>query len=186
MDKKVSMLEQYIPLLSGLVFVGLFLLSFVGFYIKSKKDTGLIIADDVAQLKIILEKIHATCKIIDFDYQKNWINFLNVASFEGSEVGNMNLAYPEKWEGPYLKDNPTIQEKEYMVVKTDKGYFITPGEGVRLPNGKKIGSDILLDINTDIQQLIQGGVLAYKQKPLATTLILTQPVYNDIELSADL
>ena len=61
--------------------------------------------------------------IYGFDYQKNPINFLNIKSFEGSEVTSMNLTFPDQWEGPYLSDNPTIQQKDYLIVKTKKGYL---------------------------------------------------------------
>jgi len=167
--------ERYIPILSGFVLATLFIFSAIGLYFKSKRNTGYIIADDVAQLTTILENINKTCKIIDFDYQQNWINFLNVGSFEGSEVGTMNLAYPQKWEGPYLKDNPTMQEKEYMVVNTNKGYFVTPGNGVKLPKGDIIGKDIKLDESADIMQLIMDGTLKYRGKALAAPLDLSSP-----------
>ena len=162
--------DQYIPLLSGAVFFGLFALSGIGLYFKSKRNTGLIIADDVARVVALLTTIHDTCRIIDFDYQQNRINFLNVGTFSGSEVGSMNLAYPQKWEGPYLNDNPTMQEQEYLVVKTNKGYFVTPGNGVRLPSGKVIGTDIILDETKDIQHLIESGDLMYKDKALSAPL----------------
>ena len=175
MTKKGFINERYSPILSGCVFIGLFVLSVVGLYFKSKRIVGFIIADDVARLTVILENINKTCKIIDFDYQQIWINFLNTGSFEGSEVGNMNLAYPEKWEGPYLKDNPTMQEKEYMVVKTNKGYFVTPGNGVKLPSGKVIGTDIIFGEDADIMQLIESGELLYRDKALAAPLDLRSP-----------
>ena len=63
----------------------------------------MMIAQEVVQLRDIFHRIHKTCVIIDFDEQKNHINFLNVEKFTGSEVGPMNLAHPEKWEGPYLE-----------------------------------------------------------------------------------
>jgi len=173
MLKKDFIAKQLTPILSGFVFVGLFMLSVVGLYFKSKRDIGFIIADDVAQLTAILDAIHKTCKIIDFDYQQNWVNFLTVGSFEGSEVGTMNLAYPEKWEGPYLRDNPTMQEKEYMVVSTDNGYFITPGRGVKLPSGKVIGQEIKLGRDANITQLIETGELRYRDKALAAPLDLS-------------
>lgn len=170
MKKQGFIKDQYIPIISGAVFFGLFALSGVGLYVKSKRSVGFIIADDVARLKTILETINRTCKIISFDQQQNVINFLNVGAFSGSEVGPMNLAYPQKWEGPYLTDNPTMQEKEYMVVQTNKGYFITPGNGVRLPDGKVIGIDIIFDKKANIDQMVQSGVLAFKGKALSVVL----------------
>jgi hypothetical protein len=114
--------------------------------------------------------------IIDFDNQKNSINFLNVAKFTGSEVGPMNLAHPEKWEGPYLQDNPTMQHIAYQVVSTKKGYFITPGEGVKLPNNKIVGKDIVLDKKANIEaMMIDADALMYKDRSLAAALELGAP-----------
>jgi hypothetical protein len=158
-------------LMTGIFFfIGL---SFIDTLYRSKDDAGLMIAQDVAHLKDVFEKIHHDCVIIDFDAQKNPINFLNVAKFVGSEVGPMNLAYPEKWQGPYMKDNPTIYHIAYQVVSTKKGYFITPGEGVTLPNKKIIGKDIVLDKNADIEaMMLSSQALCYKDKPLAAHLDL--------------
>lgn len=112
---------------------------------------------DILKLARIFERINKTCVILEFDYQKNPINFLNVKSFIGSEVGPMNLAYPDRWEGPYLSKNPTIQSIEYQIVRTRKGYFITPGQGVMLPNRKVIGKDIIFDERSDIQAMLKDA-----------------------------
>ena len=129
-----------------------------------------VLTSDIEQLAQIFKKINKTSKIISFDHQKNWINFLQIkkGGFKGSEIGSMNLVYPKKWEGPYLKDNPTYQSKEYQVVRTQKGYFIVPGEGVTLPNGKVLGKDIILDEGADIEQLVRekNGLMS-GDKPLA-------------------
>ena len=109
-----------------------------------------LIADNVVQLKTIFERIDSTCGIIDFEYEKNWINFLNVGTFLGSEVGPMNLRNSRNWEGPYLRDNPTIQEKEYQIVKVREGYAVMPGVGVRLSNGAVVGIDILVTPHTSV------------------------------------
>ncbi len=146
-------------------------LSIVDTMYRSKDDAGLIMADDIVRLKNVFQRIHQDCGIIDFDAQKNPINFLNVVKFSGSEVGPMNLAHPEKWHGPYMQDNPTIYHSAYQVVSTKKGYFITPGDGVTLPNKKIIGKDIVLDKNADIEKMMMDSqALSYKDKPLAAHL----------------
>lgn len=142
--------------------------------------SGNTIADDVQKLAAVFAKINEHCGISSFDYQQNPINFLNTVQFVGSEVGPMNLAHPEKWKGPYLDDNPTVQGKEYMVVRTAKGHFITPGNGVKLPNGLVIGKDIVLDDQADIPALIrdQQGLL-FNDKPLAAPMgELFTPVFE--------
>ena len=54
---------------------------------RAKDDAGLMMAAEVVQLRDIFHRIHKTCQIIDFDNQKNSIDFLNVEKFAGSEVG---------------------------------------------------------------------------------------------------
>ena len=51
---------------------------------------------------------------------------------------------------------------------TKKGYFIVPGTGVRLSNGKVIGKDIVLDEDADIEQMAADDqALRYRGKKLA-------------------
>ena len=131
-------------------------------------------------------RIHKTCVIIDFDAQKNPINFLNVEKFTGSEVGPMNLVHPEKWEGPYLKENPTMFHIAYQVVSTKKGYFVTPGDGVTLPNKKVIGKDIILDQKANIDAMMANPQeLMYKDRPLAARLELGSPANIQFFLNDD-
>ncbi len=159
------------PILTVVLFVILVGLAVFRFFYQVRVGSEQIISQEVSELVKIFERIDKTCKIIDFDYQKDPINFLNVEKFAGSEVGSMYLAYPQKWEGPYLKDNPTIQEKEYMIVHTRRGHFITPGDGVRLGNGKLIGKDIVLDYNANIPVLMQDeNALMFQGKSLAAPL----------------
>lgn len=159
-----------ISLTMGAIVAALFAITAVNFVYRSEMATGTQLLNDLEKLKGIFSSINAQCKILSFDAQQNPINFLNVGSFKGSEVGSMNLAYPEKWQGPYVEDNLTIQDKEYMIVKTDAGHFITPGNGVSLPNGKRIGTDIIVDKQANIQGLIDGKQLSYQGKPLAVSI----------------
>jgi len=144
------------------------------FYISAKQVTDSLITQQVEQLAKILNEINDTCKIITIKHDKNYIDFLNIKSFVGSEVGPLNLAYPDQWKGPYLNENLSIQGKSYELVKAHGGYYVVPGEGVKLSNGKIIGKDIMFDSNTDIEQYIneQGG-LEYENRPLAI------PVFRD-------
>jgi hypothetical protein len=163
-----------ISLVTAGIFVVLIVVTYFSSRYKTKETTGILIAQDIARLSEIFQRIHEQCKILSFDYQKNPINFLNNISFVSSEVGPMNLANPEGWKGQYVDDNPTIQGKEYQIVRTKQGYFITPGEGVWLPNGKVIGKDIMLDENTDIPALMRDkNGLQFEGKALAAPLPLT-------------
>ena len=164
-----------IPIASAFILACFVIIYFVGFIYQTKREAGTDIADDIEQLVSIFKKIDKDCSIISFDYQKNPINFLTVAKFVSSEVGSMNLAHPQNWKGPYVDDNPEMQGKVYQVVKTKQGYFIAPGEGVRLPNGKIIGKDILLDKKSDIFSMMGNPhELLYKNKSLAAPLKLSK------------
>jgi hypothetical protein len=155
------------------VFVGI---TFMDTWYRAKDDAGTMMATEVIKLRDIFHRIHKTCEIIDFDAQKNPINFLNVEKFNGSEVGPMNLVYPEKWQGPYVKDNPTMYHIAYQVVSTKRGYYVTPGDGVKLPNNKIVGKDIILDQKANIDEMmLNDQELMYKNKPLAAYLELGTP-----------
>lgn len=165
-----------IPIVAVVAFVIFLAISTADLWRQSKVNIGMIIAQDVVQLRDVFHKIHRDCMIIDFDDQKSSINFLNVGSFSGSEVGPMNLVHAKKWQGPYMKDNPTIQKIAYQVVTTKKGYFITPGDGVKLPNGKIVGKDIILDKKADIAALARDkNALLFNDYPLAVPLSLGAP-----------
>lgn len=164
---------------TGAVIVGLLILTFVNYFYRSDVVSGTIITQEVKRLGEIFQRIHEDCTILGFDNQQNVINFLNVKTFTGSEVGPMNLARPEKWRGPYVDDNPTIQSKEFMVVKTNDGLFITPGNGVRLPNGKVIGKDVILSKDADIAAMMQdSNALRFKDRALAQKLTLSSSRIN--------
>lgn len=157
---------------TGIVVIALFVVSMVNFVYRADIETGTLIADDIKKLSVIFDRINSKCVILGFDEQQNIINFLTVEKFVGSEVGSMNLAYPDKWEGPYIGDNPTMQGKEYMIVRTKQGYFITPGNGVKLPNGAIIGQNIVLDENADIEGLMANRTLYYRGRVLAARVTM--------------
>ena len=163
-----------IALFAILVGISIFSLTY-----KSKTNTVTLIDNDLRVLVDIFNRIDKDCKILNFDYTQNRINFLNVKSFAGSEVGAVNLAYPEHWQGPYVTDNPNIQGEEYLIVVTSKGYFITPGTGVRLPNDLVVGRDIVLNKEADIEAMIKpGGPLNYNGTPLAAKLNVGANIYE--------
>lgn len=167
--KKVGM-----SLISGFmvsIICGFVILSIVNFHYRSSYVLGAAIAADVQKLGKAFEKINRECSILKFAQQQTPITFLNVESFTGSELGGMNLALPENWQGPYLPLNPEVQNIEYMVVRTDEGYFVTPGNGVTLPNGKEIGTDIILDQKANIGKMMYDkDALYFNRKPLAYVL----------------
>jgi hypothetical protein len=169
------------PLLTIILLIVLTSLSVFSLIYKSQENTAALIDNDLQVLVDAFNRIDQDCKILNFDYTLNRINFLNVESFVGSEVGAMHLGHPEHWKGPYLKVNPTVQEQEYFVVVTHQGCFVTPGFGVRLPNGRIVGSDIVLNKDADIETMMQpGGLFYYNGKALAAKLKVGATVFERI------
>lgn len=160
------------PVISITVMLGLVAISFAVFFKEARNGTDEIVAHDVKRLAEIFALIDSICRIKDFEHIHNYIDFLTVEAFRGSEIGSMNLVYPDNWEGPYLDDNPTVQEKYYEVLKTKQGYYIVPGQGVRLSNGKTIGADIVLNEFSDIQTMLlrTDKLLSKEGKPLAARI----------------
>lgn len=160
---------------AGLMLIMLSIIGFASIWYEAKISSDLLIAQQVQELALIFKNINQECGIISFDHMRTYIDFLNVNSFEGSEVGAMNLLYPDKWKGAYLKDNFTIQGKVYEVVTTKHGSFIVPGYGVVLSNGLKVGKDIIINNDTDLDKMtLKGGVLNFRGKPLAIRIALQE------------
>ena len=147
--------KKAIPALAVSIFFVLFTLSIWMFFTYSKNVTDAFIVKDLSQLEEIFKQIDQDCKITGFDHIKNYVDFLTVKEFVGSQVGAMKMSYPKNWKGPYLLQNPTVLEQSYIVLKNKKGYYLVPGDGVVLTNGKIIGRDIILNDQTDIELLMQ-------------------------------
>jgi hypothetical protein len=82
----------------------------------------------------------------------------------------MNLMYPKKWNGPYLGDNPTLQDTYYIVARLADGYYIMPGIGVTLSDDRVIGTDVI--VSSDVSgQSLEG--LQDKKKSLIAKISVT-------------
>ena len=164
----------------GMVFLILFAWSFYSLFYLARVEKNELIFQQANKLVEILTRIDKSCGIIGFDGEKNPVNFLNIKSFAGSEVGPINLARPQNWQGPYLTANPTIQDKHFYILKTRKGLYLVPGDGVKLSNRKVLGTDIIITANTDIQELLQQqSGLWYQGKPLIIKLELQNKQLSD-------
>lgn len=178
--KKSDLVFAYwLPVLTGILFFALFGIAVFNLIYRTKTIGNEIISHDVRQLVQIFKKIDHDCNIAGFDYQKNNIDYLNVGSFEGSEIGSLDLKYPSNWKGPYVKDNPTIQNKAYQVVQTRFGHFIVPGDGVKLSDGKIIGKDIVLNEKADVERMTaKGGPLNQGGASLAAKLEIGDNLFS--------
>jgi len=164
--------KRYFPVISTL-FLSLIVTVFViRVFYSRPRIVAAIIEDDIKLITLALEKIDARCNILTIEDTHNEIDFLNTKSFSGSQVGPISLAYPKKWEGPYLRISPTLQEKFYEIVKAKDGVFVMPGRGVRLPNGLVVGKDFNVDREAEVLKLAgKGGPLSYEDKKFASKLI---------------
>jgi len=160
------------PWIVGAIFSTIFLISTITLWRSSRLAFDEVAHDDILKLQQIFERIQDDCYIVDFEHVFNYIDFLNVRSFSGEKVGSMELAFAKNWNGPYLTNNLRIQNKLYAVLKNKQGYFIIPGYGVQLANGKVIGKTLILDENSDMKKVMQDdqglnskpGVLAAQIK----------------------
>lgn len=170
-----------ITIISSCVLALLIVGAFIFFIRDVRIAQDKTIVEHLDQLTLIFKRIHETAHIVDFEHEQNYIDFLNVKCFSGSSVGSMHLMYPEKWEGPYVESNLEIQGKPYLLLKTRKGYWITPGIGVRLSSGKIIGKDIKINYDTDFEALTAPGqVLSFKNHSLAIP-VPVQTNYEEVE-----
>lgn len=127
-----------------------------------------VIKSDLDQLERKLTDIDTTCNILSIASERIHLDFLNVVKFEGSTVGSINLAYPDKWKGPYLGRNSTLSGHFYEMIRVKEGYFIVPGYGVKLPNGYIVGKDFVITFNTVVSDMLKpNGFFNYRGEQLA-------------------
>ncbi len=130
-----------------------------------------VIEQDVVRIARILASVDKNCTVLSMNGEYMPVNFLTVKSFVGSSVGGLNLAYPQKWQGPYAETSPTYQQRFYEIVRTREGLFVVPGQGVTLPNGFIMGRDVLIDYDTSVKKMLsKGGVLNHQGSLLGQQL----------------
>jgi len=155
------------------VFSSSFLLLLIGLYffkIYRQKPYFVtnIIAKDLRVLHSVLNKIDDECNILSVKHGHIVLDFLTVNGFAGSAIGGMNLAYPKKWQGPYLKRDLMLNGKYYELAHVRDGTYIIPGKGVKLPNKKIMGQEVQVKHYTTLAKLLEpGGDLNFKGKALA-------------------
>ncbi len=133
-----------------------------------------VIKSDLSQIEKNLGIIDKDCNILSIVSERAYVDFLNIEKFSGSMVGSLNLAYPAKWKGPYLRRNPTLQGLFYEIIKTRSGVYLVPGHGVKLPNGMVVGRNFEVTYDAPIEKLLQsGGALNYKGEALARKIKFT-------------
>lgn len=177
-DKNLGFLRKffskYFPVVSTLFFALLVIVFVAKIFYSRPRIIASIIEDDIKLIALALEKIDAKCSILTIEGDHNEVDFLNVEKFSGSQVGPIGLAYADRWEGPYLRINPTFQETFYEIVKAKDGIFVMPGRGAVLPSGLEIGKDFIVGTGTEVEKMTkEGGPLTFKGKKFASKLLFT-------------
>ncbi|MFH1643643.1 MAG: hypothetical protein ABIA74_00510 [bacterium] len=166
-----KILKKYFIIFSVTLFLAL-VFFFVWRNFKSRPYfSAILINTDISKILDSLSKIDRDCSILEIQNDRDYIDFLSVEKFKGSEVGPLNLAYSKNWKGPYVQQNPVFQGKLYEIVKAKDGIFIVPGQGASLPNGYIIGKDFKVDKNSEILEMLKkGGKLNFEGRPLAVKI----------------
>lgn len=163
--------KRFFPIFSVTLLLSLFILFLVRSYKEKSLFISSVISNDIENIVTALNKIDKSCNILSVKNNSNYIDFLNVKKFVGSEVGCLNLAFPEEWDGPYLYDNPSFEGKMYEIIRLDNQYFVLPGRNVKLPNGLVVGKDFDYNSATRVEEMLEiGGYLNYKGQPLGKIL----------------
>ncbi len=161
-------IKKYFTVFSATLLSLLALLFVFKMYYSKPYFVASLIQADLCRLEEILHKIDNTSEILALQNDHEPIDFLTVKSFVGSMVGGINLAHPQKWAGPYLEQNPSIQGKFYELVRAKDGYFVVPGQGVMLPHGAVMGKDVVITRNTMLGNVMKPeGYLSYRGIKLA-------------------
>lgn len=183
-DKKTKKtFRKIFPFLSITLLIFLILFFFVRIYKNKPYFITSVISKDIGRIVDSLNRIDQKCNILSIEHERNYVDFLTVTKFVGSEVGCLNLAFPDKWQGPYAQDNPTMRGKLYEIVKTKEGIFVVPGFGVMLPNRLEVGKDFEITFDSSIREMLQeGGPLNYKGQALAAELKFKIGDWGDEEL----
>ena len=174
-DQKMStfwnLYKRYLPAF-GVTLIAIMFAVIVWRSIRNKPEfIASTIHSDITRIATALGTIDKQCGIVRLVHDRNYVDFLTVVKFVGSEVGPLILAHPEKWKGPYLKDNPVVYDKLYEIVRAQDGFYVVPGYGVELPNGFIMGEDIVINHEVSVELLLkQGAALNYRNDLLAARI----------------
>lgn len=170
-NKSTLSKQTWFALISGLVIVAIALYAGYTFFRERTVLSGSIIHRNVSSIVEILRRVDTSCDILSIRSGRNPIDFLQVEKFVGSEIGPLNLAHPDNWEGPYVQDNYIYDSRPFDLVATKRGFYVVPGHGSRLPNGSIMGKDVLLTYRSNIDKFLQpGGSLHFNNQAFAQKL----------------
>jgi hypothetical protein len=174
-EKRISPLwkfvQKYFVIFSSTLLAFLLLIFFLKIYQDTSSVRVSVMREDLEVLQQILNRIDKECNILNVRSKGADLDFFTVEKFTGSNVGCLNLAYPKNWRGPYLQQDPTMDGRFYEILRARDGYFIVPGQGVRLPNGLVMGKDVMLSDQVRLEDLLKsGGVLNYNGQALGMKL----------------
>jgi hypothetical protein len=134
---------------------------------------GAVVRSQVRLLGKALQKAHNDVRFMQILPGKHSLDFLVASRFECDSNAGIGVERKNAWKGPYLNRIPTIQGHPYVLLKTSKGLFVVPGDGVELPSGIVIGNGISWSDKMDIKALMSdGNMLTIGKYPLAAEVTL--------------
>lgn len=159
---------QYVGMGALVVLISLCTLHFV---MRSPQWRVSVVQSDLHRIAKALRALDRDCFICDMRVGLHPVQILTRTHANQNSM-YIRLKNPEKWRGAYLEHVPTLQSKPYQLLKTNKSLFIVPGEGVTLPSGLTIGTDVEWHADTDVASLAAaGGPLFYKSGPVALEVL---------------
>jgi hypothetical protein len=162
-----AFIQKHFSVFSGVLLLSLLIIFLMRVFSDRSQVLVNVIRDDLDRIESTLEAIDHDCNILDILSSAAQLDFSTVEKFVGSTIGGLNLAHPENWKGPYMDQNPTIQQRFYQIVQAKDGYFVVPGQGVRLPNHLVMGQELKINLHVLVgPMLAKGGRLNYKGQPL--------------------
>ena len=168
---RITIARFWFPIFGVFILTMLVIFGIYGIVHKNPDVMAAKMCKDLEQLVVVLQKVDKDCSIVSIDSGSGVIDFLTIEKLLGVDAGCLMIAYPEKWAGPYLKKDLMYQGAYYEIVQTNHGFYIVPGNGVRLPNGFVMGQDLEINSKIEIEPLLKPGArLCYKNNRFAMPL----------------
>ena len=167
-------LERMLQYSGSIILIALITLCTMHFVVRAPQWQVSVVQTDLHRIASALRALDTDCYITDMRVGLHPVSVLTRRSLADGPF-YIELKESKNWKGPYLKNSPTLQDKPYQLLKTNKSLFVVPGEGVELPSGLVVGTDIEWHADTDVTALTRsGGSLFYKSGPVALEVVYGQ------------
>jgi len=171
-ERGYAFLLQASRYLVSLVSIVLLIVCTAHFVGQSSEWNAGTVRADLSHLEEALKNFDGDCGIQEVLSGGHSLLFLTQTARPTDAFAAFKLANENTWRGPYIHKVPVAQGYPYMLLKTNKGLFIVPGEGVRLPKGSILGKEFFLTAESNLKALsAAGGILSHNGEPLVREFI---------------